>query len=93
MFSSPDLGMEVSMSIDGGLHRASLGASRSALEADYHTLGSGEVLPAAGLWMLEAVTSEFADLGVSLTTACMCVGVRCGGGSGLPTSCALASKL
>lgn len=43
MFSLPDLGMEVSMSIAGGLHRASLGASRSALEAEFRMLGGGEV--------------------------------------------------
>lgn len=78
LFSLPDLGVEVSMNIAGGLHRASLGASRSALETDFHTLGSGEVQLVAGLWILEALTSEFADLDVSLTTTCTCVGVRNG---------------
>lgn len=32
--------------------------------------------PVAGPWMLEALTSEFADLTVSLTTICTRVGVR-----------------
>lgn len=78
-FSLSDVGMKVSMTIAGSLtSQTSLTASRSALEADFHKLGSREVQPAAGQWMLEALTSEFAVLDMSLSAICTHVGVRKG---------------
>lgn len=83
--------MELSLSIDGAIHRIYLGASSSALEADFLILDSGELWPVAVPWLPEPLNSEFANLSVSPTTTYTCVGVRVG--IGLPSFHTLPSKL